>query len=94
MPLLNKEIKQLCPKCKGTGTGKEVEKDQSGRVKLAPVYEKGEGNKPQMENCSLCNGEGMTLQPLPTKVLVQGEKLELTPKEAFIRVNPDAMALV
>lgn len=93
MPLLNREIKQTCPKCKGTGTSKEVEKDRDGRVKLAPIFEKGEGQRPQYLNCDMCGGEGLTLQPLPTKIMIGGEKRELSPQEAFVRVNPDVVGV-
>ncbi len=82
MPMNPKDVKQRCPKCKGTGTGKEVMKDRDGRTLLAPLYTKGEGERPMYANCDLCNGEGVTLQPIPTTVFREGEQIKLTPEEA------------
>ena len=80
------QIKQQCLRCKGTGIDKnKMKTDEAGRVILAPPYQKGEGDKPQFENCKECNGEGMTLQPLPTEILRDGEKIKLTPDEAKAR---------
>lgn len=77
-----KEMKQMCPKCKGTGINKDkVKKDDQGRVVLAPPYQKGEGDRPQYENCRECLGEGMTLQPVPSVVFEDGVKKELSPDE-------------
>lgn len=81
-----KQIKQICPRCKGTGVNKgKILTDDQGRTILAPPYQKGEGDKPQFENCSECAGEGMTLQDLPSKVLVDGAEIKLNPEEAKAR---------
>jgi hypothetical protein len=80
--MLPREIKQRCLKCKGTGVSDKVLTDRDGNVVLADTYTKGDGNRPQYENCSACGGEGMTLQKPPESIKVDGEVIKLTPKEA------------
>lgn len=89
MPSVNKEIKQLCKRCKGTGTTSDVAKTQDGRVIVRNLYTKGEGDKPLYQDCPECGGEGMTLQPLPTKIFQDGTEVKLTKDEAFQHFNPN-----
>lgn len=73
--MFKKEMKQICKKCKGSGIDKNRQlKDRQGRIMLAPTYEKGEGDRPQFENCRECQGSGWTMQPSPTEIVVDGEK--------------------
>lgn len=91
MPAVNKEIKQLCKRCKGTGTTNEVAKTQDGRVIVRDLYTKGEGDKPLYQDCPECLGEGMVLQPLPQKIMYEGQEVKLTQREAFQHFNPNVV---
>ena len=91
MPLINKEMKQICPKCKGTGTSNEVAKTKDGRVIIRDLYTKGDGDKPVYQNCDKCDGEGTVLQPLPTEIVIDGEKRKVTQREAFMHFNPNVV---
>ena len=80
--MFRKEMRQICATCKGTGINKTKPlSTQDGKPLLAPVYEKGEGNRRQFANCGTCDGTGWSMQPSPRTIFVDGEKKALTEEE-------------
>ena len=81
-----KEMKQLCRTCKGTGTGKK-QVVKNGRLVFADIYERGEAQRPLLEDCRECKGTGFTMQPSPADILIDGERVKLEPAELKERYN-------
>jgi len=86
--MLPKEVRMKCLKCKGTGvsdkplmTKPKNDEDEPQPI-LAPIYEKGERPRQQFQNCKECKGSGLTMQPPPTTIFKEGEKIVITPEEA------------
>lgn len=81
--MLPREIRQKCPRCKGSGVNEKKVLKVKDQVLLAPAYhDRNDTSRPQYENCRACNGEGRTLQPPPTTIYQEGEKIEVSPEEA------------
>ena len=80
--MFKREMRQQCQTCKGSGVNtKKPISLPNGQPLLAPVYEKGEGNRQQFANCGACGGTGYTMQPAPKTIFVEGEKQTLSDEE-------------
>jgi DnaJ-class molecular chaperone len=84
--MLPTQIRQQCPRCKGTGINDKkplMVKGSDDQLMLAPPYhDKNDVNRPQYENCKECKGSGLTMQTPPTTIFKEGEKITITPEEA------------
>lgn len=67
-----REIRQQCPKCKGTGIDEKRPKLIDGKQSVVQFDKKTEVSV--YENCDKCLGQGMLLQPVGPDRLVEGEK--------------------
>jgi DnaJ-class molecular chaperone len=86
--MIRDKMRQICLKCKGTGIDKTRQlTDKSGKAILAPVYEKGEGNRYQYVDCRDCQGTGYTMQPSPKTLMQRGKKKDLTDEEYDVRYD-------
>ena len=89
--MFRSQMKQICRKCKGRGTNGQPELTAEGKVKIAPPFQKGEGDRPQLQNCSECDGEGWAMYDAPSEVMHEGQKIPLGEEERRVRFN-DALA--
>jgi hypothetical protein len=99
-----KQMMQICPTCGGTGVNKDkpltMKQGDEDVPVLAPVYTKGEQPRQQYELCKTCAegsgaskyGSGRVLVDSPTKVLIEGEAVELDDAERRQRFN-DTLAV-
>lgn len=93
--MFRKTFRQLCKKCKGTGTTQKILKDKDDQVIFAPVYhDPNDKRRPQMEVCTDCDypGSGMQSYITPEEVVVDGERRKLEPQERMERFNDTAAA--
>jgi len=78
-------MNQVCKTCKGTGASSQMVTTKEGKVVLAPPYQKGEGDKPQFQNCDNCEGSGWALYDAPNAIVFEGQKVQLTEEEKRAR---------
>ena len=75
--MFRSQMRQLCRKCKGTGTTDQDAVDRDGQVIVAPPYQKGEAERLVKANCKECKGSGWAMYDAPSEIMQDGQKIKL-----------------